>query len=68
MAGSAPITVVETPEFLSATRKLMDDGERSLLVAYLAHHPTAGDLVPAPAASESCDGHSKVVERVAVPA
>lgn len=46
MAGSAPITVVETPEFLSATRKLMDDGERSLLVAYLAHHPTAGDLVP----------------------
>lgn len=46
MSRSAPITVIETPEFLAATRKLMDDEERSLLAAYLAHHPTAGDLVP----------------------
>lgn len=46
MAGTVPISVVETPEFLSATRKLMSDDERSLLVDYLAHNPTAGDLVP----------------------
>jgi hypothetical protein len=45
MAGAAPITVVETPEFRSATRKLMPDEERMLLIDYLAHNPTAGDLV-----------------------
>ena len=32
MSGSAPITVVETPEFLSATRKLMTEQERAVLV------------------------------------
>jgi hypothetical protein len=37
---------VETPEFLSATRKLMSDEERMLLVDYLAYNPTAGDLIP----------------------
>ena len=46
MSVSPPITVVETPEFLAATRKLMDDGERAALVDYLAWNPTAGDLVP----------------------
>jgi hypothetical protein len=46
MSRSAPITVVETPEFLSATRKLLDDAERSLLVEYLAYNPSAGDLIP----------------------
>ena len=45
MVKSVPVSVVETPEFLSATRKLMDDDERALLVDYLAHNPTAGDLV-----------------------
>jgi hypothetical protein len=45
MAKSVPVSVVETPEFLSATRKLMDDDERALLVDYLAHNPMAGDLV-----------------------
>ena len=43
---AAPISVVETPEFLSATRKLMSDDERHLLVDYLACNPTAGDLIP----------------------
>ncbi|WP_395707914.1 type II toxin-antitoxin system RelE/ParE family toxin [Reyranella sp.] len=38
--------MVETPEFLAATRKLMDEADRMLLVDYLAYHPTAGDLVP----------------------
>lgn len=46
MSKPAPISVVETPEFLAATRRLMDDEERALLVDYLAHHPAAGDLIP----------------------
>jgi hypothetical protein len=32
MLGTAPITVVETPEFLSATRKLLTEEERAALV------------------------------------
>jgi hypothetical protein len=40
-----PVTVVETPEFLAATRKLMDAAERGLLVDHLAHNPMAGDLI-----------------------
>lgn len=43
MSGVAPIAVVETPEFLSATRKLMTEEERALLV--LAYNPVAGDLI-----------------------
>jgi hypothetical protein len=46
MSGSDPITVVETPEFLSATRKLLTEAERAGLVDFLAHNPLAGDLVP----------------------
>ena len=46
MAQFQPITVVETDEFLSATRKLMDDEERAELVEYLAFNPTVGDIIP----------------------
>ncbi len=46
MSGTAPITVVETPEFLSATRKFLTEEERAVLVDYLAHNPAAGELVP----------------------
>ena len=46
MPASPLVTVVETPEFLAATRKLMDEEERSLLVDYLAKNPTEGDLIP----------------------
>ncbi len=45
MPRPVPISVVETPEFLSATRKLMSDEERALLVDYLAYNPTSGDLI-----------------------
>ena len=38
--------MVETPEFLAATRKLMDVEERALLVDHLALNPMAGDLIP----------------------
>jgi hypothetical protein len=46
MSRPAPVSVVETPEFLAATRRIMDDDERGLLVDYLARNPTAGDLIP----------------------
>lgn len=46
MSETSPITVVETPEFLSATRKLLTEEERALLVDYLAHNPAVGELVP----------------------
>src|SRR5438132_9783073 len=46
MTRTALISVVETPEFLSATRKLVTDDERALLVDYLAYNPTSGDLIP----------------------
>lgn len=46
MARTVPISVVETPEFLSAARRLMSEEERALLVDYLAYNPTAGDLIP----------------------
>jgi len=46
MAPRIPITVVETPEFVSAARRLLGDEERAVLVDYLAYNPTAGDLIP----------------------
>jgi hypothetical protein len=46
MSKPAPVSVVETPEFLAATRRIMDEGERGVLVDYLAQNPLAGDLVP----------------------
>src|SRR5215472_7203549 len=46
MAQKAPVSVIETPEFLVATNKLMAEAERMLLVDYLAYNPSAGDLIP----------------------
>jgi hypothetical protein len=46
MSRPAPVSVVETPEFLTAIRRIMDDDERGLLVDYLARNPLAGDLIP----------------------
>ena len=45
MAETVPATVVETPEFLSATRGLLDEEERAALVEYLAYNPMAGDVI-----------------------
>jgi hypothetical protein len=45
MSRSAPVSVVETPEFLTAMRRIMDEEERGLLVDYLARNPLAGDIV-----------------------
>jgi hypothetical protein len=46
LSTTRPISVVETHEFLSATKKLMDDADRADLVGYLAYNPTAGDVIP----------------------
>jgi len=46
MSRPAPVSVVETPEFLATTRRIMGDEERGLLVDYLARNPLAGDLIP----------------------
>jgi hypothetical protein len=40
-----PISVVETPEFLTTARRLMTEDERALLVDYVAYNPMAGDLI-----------------------
>jgi len=45
MSRPAPVSVVETPEFLAKARRIMDDDERNLLVDYLARNPSAGDLI-----------------------
>ncbi len=45
MSDRAPMSVVETPEFLSSVRKLMDEEERFLLVDFLARNPKAGDVI-----------------------
>ena len=45
MSGTVPITVVETPEFLSATRRLLTEKERAVLVDYMAHNPADGDVI-----------------------
>jgi len=46
MSKPAPVSVVETPEFLAATKRIMDEQERSQLVDHLARNPLAGDLIP----------------------
>lgn len=38
-------TVVETPEFLSAARRVFTDTERAALVDHLSANPTAGDVM-----------------------
>ena len=45
MSRSAPVSVVETPEFLAAAGRIMDEEERGSLVDYLARNPLAGDLI-----------------------
>jgi len=45
MSDAAPITVIETPEFLAAVSKLLDEEERAALIDYLAYNPAAGAVV-----------------------
>jgi hypothetical protein len=46
MPRPRPVTVIETPEFLEAAGRIMDDEERSLLIDYLANNPRSGDIIP----------------------
>lgn len=46
MVQTIPVTVVETLEFLSATRGILGDDERAALVDHLARHPMSGEIVP----------------------
>ena len=45
MSVELPISVVETPEFLSAARKLLTEDERSRLIDMIAHNPRCGVLI-----------------------
>ena len=45
MSRIVPISVVETPEFLAVTRKMMTEEQRKELIDFLAYHPTSGDLI-----------------------
>ncbi|MDH5221550.1 MAG: type II toxin-antitoxin system RelE/ParE family toxin [Betaproteobacteria bacterium] len=42
---TALITVAETPEYLRRAERLLSAAERTEVVAYLAAHPRAGDLM-----------------------
>jgi hypothetical protein len=45
MSESRPVAVMELPEFIAATRKLLDDEEREELIDFLAFNPTEGDVI-----------------------
>jgi hypothetical protein len=45
MSETVPVTVVETPAFLSSTRKLLDEDGRAALIDHLARNPADGDLI-----------------------
>ena len=65
MPATGPITVVETPEFLSAIRGLMTEAQRMTLVDYLAHNPTAGNLIKGQVASANYVGRWMGAEKAA---
>ena len=49
MAG-APMTVVETAEFLKHATQLLPDSDREQLVAFVGANPEAGEIIQGPAA------------------
>jgi hypothetical protein len=44
--AAAPMTVVETGEFLKRARPLMSGPERAELVAFVGANPEAGEIIP----------------------
>ena len=42
----APMSVVETAEFLKRAKPLMSDSERAELVAFVGANPEAGEIIP----------------------
>ena len=49
-------TIVELPEFLRKSEKLLTASQRIDIINYLAAHPAAGDIIQELAESVSCDG------------
>jgi hypothetical protein len=64
MAG-APMTVVETAEFLKHAAQLLPDSDREQLVAFVGANPEAGEIIQGPAVSGSFVGLGKAWESVA---
>lgn len=46
MEDDPPVSVIETPEFIATTGRMMNDEERAVLIDYLAFNPSSGDLIP----------------------
>ena len=44
--ADAPMTVVETAEFLKHAAPMMPDSEREELVAFVGANPEAGEIIP----------------------
>ena len=44
--AAAPMTVVETGEFLKHAKPLMSNSERADLVAFVGANPEAGEIIP----------------------
>ncbi len=44
--ADAPMTVVETAEFLRKAKPLMSESERSDLVVFVGANPEAGEIIP----------------------
>jgi len=44
--SSAPMTVVETGEFLKQAKPLISDSKRAELVAFVGANPEAGEIIP----------------------
>ena len=44
--ADAPMTVVETGEFLKHAKRLMSNSERAELVAFVGANPEAGEIIP----------------------
>ena len=40
-----PVAIVEMPTFVTATRKMLDEEERTELTDFLAWNPTVGDVI-----------------------
>ena len=45
MKQAAPVSVVETPEFIAVTSRILNEEEQAEMIDYLAFNPTAGVLV-----------------------
>ncbi|MFC2145805.1 hypothetical protein ACFLRT_00425 [Acidobacteriota bacterium] len=60
------ITVVELPEYIRKSEKLLDAEERNKIVEHIARNPRTGSLVIGTGILEKPGGHVKVWAKVAV--